>query len=85
MGKKIRLFLFYRAEKRINMDGSAITTMIGSLGFPIVACLAIGWQYTKQQAQNNETLQKMSEALNNNTLAITKLTERMDNEKEESK
>jgi uridine phosphorylase len=69
------------------MDGSTITTMIGSLGFPIVACIGIAWQYTKQQAQNNDTLQKMSEALNNNTLAITKLTERMDieKEKEESK
>lgn len=70
------------------MDVNTITTLIGSFGFPIVACLLMGW-YVKYQTDNNNTRVKeltdehkkeMSEvttALNNNTLAITKLCERL--------
>lgn len=70
------------------MDATTITTMISSFGFPIVACLVMGW-YVKYQTDENKkeikdmTLEHKNEmaevttALNNNTLAIQKLCERL--------
>lgn len=66
--------------------------LISSVGFPIVACLGMGW-YVKYQTDNyrsevkemqkehKEEISKMSEALNNNTEALIKLTEKLDKEK----
>jgi flagellar biogenesis protein FliO len=59
----------------------AITQVIGSLGFPIAACVGLGWYLVKIQQQNNQTISKLSEALNNNTIALTKLVEKIDSEK----
>lgn len=65
--------------------------LISSVGFPIVACLGMGW-YVKYQTDNyraevkemqkehKEEISKMSEALNNNTEALIKLTEKLDKE-----
>lgn len=66
------------------MDITAITTLIGSFGFPIVACIAMGW-YVKYQTDQNKAetakmreehskeMEKVTTALNNNTIAIEKL------------
>ena len=59
------------------MDMSAITTLIGSLGFPIAACIACFWMLNKERDEHKEEMFKVSEAINNNTLAVTKLTERL--------
>lgn len=71
------------------MDANIIMTMIGSLGFPIVACIGLGW-YVKYQTDNNnkevsemrkehqEEISKVTEALNNNTLALQKLCDRIE-------
>ena len=64
--------------------------LISSVGFPIVACLGMGW-YVKYQTDNyrqevkdmqkehKEEIQKMSDALNNNTSALQKLCDKLDN------
>lgn len=73
--------------------------LIGSLGFPIVACIAMAL-YVKDQSKNNREEVKelneqhskemsmfkdeIKEALNNNTLALNKLCEKLER-KEESK
>lgn len=49
------------------MEMETITNMIGSLGFPIVACCFMGWLYV----QINETLKEL-------TVAITELTAKFD-------
>lgn len=59
------------------MDVTALTQLIGSLGFPIAACCALFWQMQKQQAQHKEEMDKITAALNNNTAAIITLAERM--------
>lgn len=64
------------------MDATAATTLVGSLGFPIAACIGIGWYFVKVQTQNNDTIAKLSDALNNNTIALTKLAERIDSGKD---
>ena len=65
--------------------------LISSVGFPIVACLGMGW-YVKYQTdsykeevkemrkEHKEEIGKMSEALNNNTQALIKLTDKLDKE-----
>lgn len=68
-----------------------IVTMITTVGFPIVACLFMGW-YVKYQTDNyrsevkdmqkehKEEIQKVTEALNNNTLALQRLCDKMEKE-----
>ena len=71
------------------MDANTITTLIGSVGFPIVACIAMGWYVKYQTDQNNkevenrrkehkEEVQKMTEAINNNTIAMQKLVDKIE-------
>ena len=63
-----------------------IFTAIGQYAFPIVACVVMGWyvKYTQdnyrediQELSKNhkEEIDKVTSALNNNTLALQKLTD----------
>ena len=62
-----------------------ILQLIGQYAFPIVACVAMGWYVKDQGDKNREQLDKIMEAhkvevkeittaLNNNTLALQRLT-----------
>lgn len=62
------------------MDINTLIQLVGSLGFPIVACGALFWRMVKSDEQHSEEMSKMSEALNNNTAALVKLTEKIDKE-----
>lgn len=62
------------------MDVNTLIQLVGSLGFPIVACGALFWRMVKSDEQHKEEMNKMSEALNNNTAALVKLTEKIDKE-----
>lgn len=55
------------------MDVQVITSLIGSLGFPIVCCIALFWYITKTAKQHKEEMDKMSEAINNNTNVMNQL------------
>lgn len=59
------------------MDLSAITTLIGSLGFPIAACIACFWMLNKERDERKNEMQQVTEAIRNNTIALTTLTERI--------
>ena len=59
------------------MDVTIVTQLIGSLGFPIVACIALFYQINKQEERHKTEMEKLSDAVNNNTLAITQLTEKL--------
>lgn len=63
-----------------------IIAAISTVGFPIVACVGLGWFVKYQTDQNNaevaemrkehlDEISKVTEALNNNTLAIQRLTD----------
>ena len=65
-----------------------ITTIITTVGFPIVACAAMGWyvkyisdRHSKEVQQLNEQhqeeMQQVTTALNNNTLALQKLCDKI--------
>lgn len=60
------------------MDVNTLVTIVGSLGFPIAACMGCMW-YVKYQADNHkEEINKITESLNNNTLVIQKLVDKLD-------
>lgn len=60
------------------MDAATLTQMIGSLGFPIVACIALFIDKKEERQQRQKENEKFTEAINNNTLAMTKLIDRID-------
>lgn len=66
------------------MDVQGILTAISTVGFPIAACVALFMRDSKMQEQHKAETDKMTEAINNNTRAITILTERMNNNHDES-
>lgn len=60
------------------MEFEQILTLIGSYAFPIVACCVMFWKSAKDQESHRAEMDKMSEALNNNTLALTRLEDRLE-------
>lgn len=58
-------------------EASAIVEIISNLGFPIAVAAALFWKMNKQDADHKEEVTKMTEALNNNTIAITKLVDEL--------
>lgn len=60
------------------MDVNSIVTIIGSLGFPIAACLACFYYIKYTNDQHKEEIGKLTEAINNNTLVIQRLLDKMD-------
>lgn len=57
------------------MDGTNVINAISTVGFPIVMCLILVYVVYKMNEQHKEEMNKMNEALNNNTLAIQHLTD----------
>lgn len=73
------------------MDAQTITTIISSLGFPIVCCLGLGWwiktiteNFNKQledtRKDHKEEIQSLKASLDNNTIALTKLLDKLERE-----
>lgn len=55
------------------MDLSAISSLIGTLGFPIACVIAMFYMWNKEREDHKEEMSKVTEALNNNTVALTRL------------
>lgn len=62
----------------VYLDANVLTQLIGSLGFPIALCVALLWLLVKINEQHKEEMNKITEALNNNTVAITQLTAKIE-------
>lgn len=58
-----------------------IVSVISSVGFPITMTLILLWYIYDSNNKHREEIDKMSEALNNNTIAITKLLDRLGGDK----
>lgn len=52
-----------------------IITAVSTLGFPIVMCGALFWYMIQQRKDHKEEVEKLTTALENNTVAVTKLTD----------
>lgn len=60
------------------MDLSQISSIIGSLGFPIFMCILLYNRMDKQDERHQEEMSKLTESLNNNTIALTELTAKLE-------
>ena len=58
------------------MDPNIIMQAISTLGFPIVVAAALFWKMNRQDQDHKEEMQKVTEAVNNNTLALQKLVDK---------
>ena len=63
------------------MDFNTIITAIGSLGFPIVACILMGYMFIRFTDNYRADIKSMTEIVNNNTLALNKFIDKLDDEK----
>lgn len=59
-----------------------ILQAISTVGFPIALTLILLWYIYDSSNKHKEEIDKMSEALNNNTLALTKLLDRIGRDKD---
>ena len=71
------------------MDFQAILTAIGTVGFPITACIAMAWFFSKVNenyrndikeisATHKEEIKELSSVIQQNTLVIQKLCDSLD-------
>lgn len=56
------------------MDINSITTLVSNVGVPCACLIATFYLWFKETEAHKEEMTKMTEALNNNTIALTKLT-----------
>lgn len=59
------------------MDTNALVQIISNLGFPIAMCGALFWYINKQTELHKDEMHELKQSIDNNTLIITKLYERL--------
>ena len=64
------------------MDMSTITSLVGSLGFPIVVAIYMIYVNTKQSERHENENKSMTEAINELKIVIEKLLTKMDADEE---
>lgn len=57
------------------MNANTIVQLISSLGFPIVCCIALFWRMIKSDENHKTEIDKLTDALNNNTLVLQQLSD----------
>ena len=57
-----------------------LSTLISTLGFPIGMCLIMCYYISKINEAHKDEAGKFAEALNNNTLVLQKLCDKLDSE-----
>ena len=55
------------------MDANTVISLISSVGFPIVACVALYYSNMKQAERHREEMDKLRTSLDENTKAINSL------------
>ena len=56
-----------------DMDVNTVIQLINGVGFPIVACGGMFWLYIKQNKAFNNSINKFTECIDNNTESIKEL------------
>ena len=60
------------------MDVSAIAQIVSNLGVPAACPVAMIWMLNKEREDHKLESEKFVEAINNNTVVMTKLAERLE-------
>lgn len=58
----------------------ALIQALGNGFFPIVVCAILFWYVYKRDQQHREELKELSKSIENNTMVIQKLIDRLDGE-----
>lgn len=59
------------------MDVGTVTQLIGSLGFPIVCCVALFWYLVKEKDAHKEEMEELRKSVEANTNAINSLCQHL--------
>ena len=84
---------FLLSTYALQVDVGTISTLIGSVGFPVALCIGVLWYLIKLQQTHKEELgelqkshkeetDKMTEAIQNNTVVLQQILEHMRKEDE---
>lgn len=65
------------------MDASTVTQIITNLGFPIAVCCILFWYVYKMQQKHKEEIDALTQAIENNTIALTKLESKLEEKQHE--
>lgn len=55
-----------------------VVEIISNLGFPIACVIALFYLWNQERVSHSEEIEKMVEAINNNSILLEKLLERME-------
>lgn len=69
-----------KKERRVNIMINDLSALISTLGFPIGMCLIMCYYINKINDAHKEESDKFAEALNNNTVVLQKLCDKLDSE-----
>lgn len=61
------------------MEFDNILTLIGNYAFPICCCVYLFWSAAKERDVHKEEMKQVTDALNNNTIALTELRDLVKN------
>lgn len=60
------------------MDVNTVTQLISAVGFPIACTCALFYFWNREREEHANETKELKDALNNNTLVIQKLIDKMD-------
>ena len=58
-----------------------VIQFIQNVGFPIACVVAMFWMWDRERQEHKAEAEKWAEAINNNTMVMQKLVERLDDAK----
>lgn len=68
---------YNEAKGGIFLEVSSILEIISTVGFPIACCVAMFLQQNKITENHKKEMSEMKNAIDNNTIALTKLIEKL--------
>lgn len=60
------------------MEYEVLISFVQQLGFPIAVCIGCFWYINKLNDNHKEEIKAMSDAVNNNTIVMQKLVDKME-------
>lgn len=68
----------WESKKGGAMDVTVLTQIVSTVGFPIAMCGLLAYYIKYTEDKHREEIDKLTQAVNNNTLLIQKLLTKMD-------
>lgn len=65
------------------MEPNTIVQIISTVGFPIFACVALGYLLYREQNEHKEEMNTLTDALNRNTVVMAELKQLLEDLKHE--